>query len=293
MSRDAKARAIEEAKRRAASFWRRHPRGLLLCRVALTIIAVSVVFYFVWESGALRGQSLLEWYGAVLATVSLGVTVSSWLTSFVRFRVDARADDPGHLILDKIQFTIGPGTHSWDWNVWPSTYPPNRPGCASQRMGLLWESGPDKRVREVKLATLTVTALGRDAIGCKADAQVFIRRGKSTAMPKGRWNQIGELKWFRPEAQSELNTPVLGPDGKWRCPAEVLHIDPSRGLNDHLRKPRIDILRDQSEELPIYYMRNDLPWVFLCAQSVGLLVEPEATGVPIEFDIKVLIAGEH
>jgi hypothetical protein len=254
--------------------------------------------------GLLSSQFVLPDAEVAGPVIAVGGFMASYLFSRARFRVEALPADPGSLDLARtIEYArtlakADPTPRTTALTDAPgSTYPPLSQRSFSQRFTMAWGfhalQDQTGRAFEFKLATIRVKAKWSDARHCHADGEVLVHNGVGGTIQRGIWNPMGSLNWHSDTIIGALVKTVLRDDGRPFSPTlDRIHDTPWVGLNQDLSNPERDLNAGDEADLPLFYMRNGWPTVFLCGPIPGASAGTPPEGKPMDLEFKVRISGE-
>jgi hypothetical protein len=276
-------------------------------QLSFVAVAVGIVLMGVGLAGAtglLRAQYIVPEAEVAGPVIAAGGIVASYLFSRARFRVEPLVSDPGSLDLER---TIEYGRSIAKTDPTPrtmvladapgSTYPKGSQAPLSQRLPLAWGFHPLQdqlgRAFEFKFATIRVKARWNDAKRCHAVGEVFVHNGTGGTVQKGQWSPLGALNWHSDTIIGTIVKPVLREDGHLHSPVlDRIHDTPGIGLNQDLTNTEIDLNAGEEADLPLFYMRNGWPSVFLCGPIPGTSAGIPPEREPMDLEFRVRITGE-
>ncbi len=284
-----------EFGRRIAS---RHPKGIFVARLCVLAVALLISLSVAYRVGILSSLSSVPpytVYTAVVAGIPAVIGLLSLRPGRTRFIIAALPDDPGHynipIDLGKVPPEVGVERYLVPHAQFEGTYPKGNPGNGIQRL-VVQVKVPQAPWRSIqfKFHAVGVRAVKNDAIDCRANAEVKVLNGSEGSFAIGQWTPVGGLNWhvedLRDRVLRELTDSVTMPG----VPDLYRTVDsPSLGINRHMDNPTLTIHENRWAYLPLFYMREDYPSVFLSCRQEGLRLGRPPEDEPLRFGIRVTV----
>ena len=291
---------IHRIRRRVSVFYLAHPRARVAVRLGTVLAVVLALSWYLDSAGYLTSGTLSRAYFAAVAGLAVVVAVLSLLGIRGRFTGLIPESDPGHLQLpylpEGLDAEDASGLIKIPPDLIPGTYPKGSAGDSSRRGYFQWAHPPGQhdslRALQVKFGTIAIHARGRDAKEARAHARVRVNHGTLGSVPLGTWFPIGRLNWYAESWDDRLMFDERIHSGKPTCHIlDEIYETPGLGLNSYLRNPEVTIHRDQSQALPLFYMREDWPGVYLCGQHQAVFIGKSPDEAPVDFDMELEVSA--
>ena len=283
------------------AYWKNHPVALNALRLLSVASILAAGAYFAYRYDLVQLAATHLTYSVIIGTVgSLAAVVGAVRSRRARFEVQIPADDPGHYDLPQLPPGYKmPGVRSLVYlapGELPGTYPGGSIDPYARRWTLQWPppTGDTRvpRALQFKFASVLVFAKGNDAEGCHAVASILLRHGENASIALGTEAGIGRLNWYRDNWDQEVKGLTLDERGRIISPtADLITESPTYGLNAFLSNPEITIERGRGVVLPLFYMRENWPYVYLCGPASGITAGKSPDSEPVSFDLKVTLTG--
>ncbi len=295
-----KARPREAQAFVAGAYWQMHPRSRSALRWAMLLCVLGAVFYVADRYGLFGLALSYPFYTAIVGTIAAVVAILSYLGKRAKFRAFIPPDDPGHFNLpylpDELKPGPGFGLTYLPLQSLPGTYPLGRQDAFGRRWAIEWipPSGDASipRALQFKFASVIVQALRNDAIGCRAEAKIFLRTGRGGSVSPGEWNAIGRLNWYLGGWDEQIIKGEVNKAGFLTNEIPNLIADsPTLGLNEYLSNPEVTIHEGRATVLPLFYMREGWPGVYLCGPKRGMIAGDASEAEPVTFEIEVTVSS--
>jgi len=275
--------------------------AIYIARIGLILIAIGIV----GSLGLLNSENIVPGIVFLAAFLAVVIPVFRYLLK-PRFQVSLHPEDPGAYNSATVPDGFGsegPGFRTR--GDWPGTYPTGT--TDSRRLLSVWEHPEgtlllgNRRFRtlQFKFATLHVEAIWDSLTGCKATAEVRLLHGIGGSLQLGKWTPIGELNWDSPKIRDDIIRPRIGRAAGGE--SEILNTiyeNPSFGIDNYLRNPEVSLHRLEMDEignriwiggeLPLFYMREGYPQVFLCGPTLTLAGR-SPDDAPVSFEMKLTV----
>ena len=289
---------LPEIRRRIRVYYFLHPRAKAAVRIGILAPVLLVLFLILDREGYLRAAYAFPAYSVLATALGLVVAVISLLGVRGQFKVLVPPNDPGHHFLPYKGVSRPPqgGRIRVPGSMVPGTYPKEMVGDSARRGDFQWNHPPGKsdtfRTLQYKFGAVAILACRRDAKEAHAHAMIRVNKGTAGSFEVGVWNSAGQLNWYYEAWEERLNGDGRLDQGVLTQPTlDAVFESPLLGLNKFLNNPEVTIHRDQFHYLPIFYMRDDRPEVFVCGQLQAQTIGPTLDGSPIEFDLEVVVSA--
>lgn len=291
---------IAGIRRRVAVFYLAHPGARAALRLGLVLAVILAVSWYLLRAGYLTSATLSWAYFAAVAGLAVVISVLSLLGIRGRFTGLILPNDPGHHHLPFLPPGLTPergfGRLRIPSDTVPGTYAKDSVGDAARRAEFQWPYPPGQResirTLQFKFGAVAIHARTRDAKEAKAYARVRVIHATRSSITPGAFCAIGPLNWFLDSWEEHLMADERAEGGNLTSATlNYVYEYPGLGLNKFLYNPEVTIYRGQSHFLPLFYMRDGCPDVFLCGQPQALIAGRSPDEAPVDFDFEVTISA--
>jgi hypothetical protein len=156
-------------------------------------------------------------------------------------------------------------------------------GPPGKQVGVLKRS--QTRPMIYKFGVLQTKALGVKATGCEVEASFWPVEKRGRRELVGAEATLGRLSWFSAERTFEILQDLKL--------AKTLYANPADGINDLLKTRSVDIKPGVTKFLPLFYMRNGCPTVFLAGSIRGTRAGEFEGRASVRFQIGLKLSADN